>query len=100
MLIDDLAIGAVDMVKATRATSAGTRSALSAAFSPSGDKVRDGLRIAYRLDAGLNALTLRVVRASDGASVGSRALPGRSHGRHIYDWDGRLGGKRLPMARN
>ncbi len=96
VLIDDLAIGAVDMVKATRATSTGTRSALSAAFSPSGDKVRDGLRIAYRLDTGLDALTLRVVRASDGATIGSRALPGRSRGRHVYDWDGSLGGRRLP----
>ena len=96
VLIDDLAIGAVDLIKATRATSTGAPSALPAAFSPSGDKVRDGLRIAYRLDAGLDALTLRVVRASDGASVGSRALPGRSRGRHVYDWDGTLGGKRLP----
>ena len=96
VLIDDLAIGAVDLVKATGATSTGTPSALSAAFSPSGDKVRDGLRVAYRLDAGLDALTLRIVRASDGASVGSRALPGRSRGRHVYDWDGTLGGKRLP----
>ncbi len=96
VLIDDLAIGAVDLVKATQATSTGAPSALPAAFSPSGDKVRDGLRVAYRLDAGLDALTLRVVRASDGASVGSRALPGRSRGRHVYDWDGTLGGKRLP----
>ncbi len=96
VLIDDLAIGAVDLVRATKATSTGTPSTLPAAFSPSGDKVRDGLRVSYRLDAGLDALTLRVVRASDGASVGSRALPGRSRGRHVYDWGGTLGGKRLP----
>ena len=96
VLIDDLAIGAVDLVRATRARATGTPSAMSAAFSPSGDRVRDGLRVAYRLDARLDALTLRVIRASDGASVGSRALPGRSRGRHVYDWDGTLGGKRLP----
>ena len=96
VLVDDLAIGAVDVVKATRATSTGSPSTLPAAFSPSGDRVRDGLRIAYRLDAAVDALTLRVSGPAMAGSVGSRSLPGRARGRHLFDWDGTLGGKRLP----
>ncbi|MET1231553.1 MAG: FlgD immunoglobulin-like domain containing protein [Candidatus Limnocylindrales bacterium] len=96
VLVDDLGIGAVDTIRATKATSAGRPSTLPAAFSPSGDKARDGLRIAYRLDASLDALTLRILRQADGAPVGSRALPGRARGRHVFDWDGTLHGKRLP----
>ena len=96
VLVDDLAIGAVDAVKATKASSTGSPSTLAAAFSPGGDKVRDGLRVAYRLDAAVDALTLKVLRADDGASMGSRAMPGRARGKHVWDWDGTIGGKRLP----
>ena len=96
VLVDDLAIGAVDVVKATKATSTGSPSALPVAFSPGGDKVRDGLRLSYRLDAAVDALTLRVLRATDGTSVGSRTLPARSRGKHVFDWDGTIGGRRLP----
>ncbi len=96
VLVDDLAIGAVDAIKATKATSAGLPSRLPAAFSPSGDRVRDGLRIAYRLDAALDSLKLRILREADGSSVGIRALPGRARGKHVFDWDGKLAGRRLP----
>ena len=95
VLIGELAIGAVDAVKAAKATSTGLPSRLTAAFSPSSDKVRDGLRISYRLDATVDALSLRVLRASDGRVVGTRSLPGRARGRHVFDWDGALGGKRV-----
>jgi spore germination protein YaaH/flagellar hook assembly protein FlgD len=95
VLVDGLAIGAVDLVKATKATSTGRPSALPAAFSPSGDKVRDGLRIAYRLDAAVDALTLRVSRGSDGRFIGARSLPGLARGGHVFDWNGTIAGRRL-----
>ena len=37
-----------------------------------------------------------MLRAADGRPVGSRSLPGRARGRHVFDWDGAIGGRRLP----
>ncbi|MBA2557840.1 MAG: hypothetical protein H0V12_10940 [Chloroflexi bacterium] len=64
-------------------------------FSPNGDGSADMLRVGYRLHLGLDTLDL-VVRIPDGTALGSLSLPGRTHGDHVFDWDGRLNGLNVP----
>ncbi len=69
------------------------------AFSPDGDRSQDGLTLRWRNGAALDVLALRVLRAGDGAVLGSRSVPDRTRGAQAWTWDGSIGGKRLPDGR-
>ena len=68
-------------------------------FSPNRDGSEDGLALHWRNDAALSGLTLRVLRASDGAEIGHRSVPRLARGAQAFTWDGAIGGRTLPDGR-
>jgi spore germination protein YaaH/flagellar hook assembly protein FlgD len=84
-----------------RAASIGSASGAMAArsFSPNGDRSKDTLAIDWTNQGALDSLGLRVYR-SDGTLVGTVPLSGqRAAGARRVNWDGRVGGARLPNGR-
>jgi len=68
-------------------------------LTPNGDGIDDRLRLTWTNRRDLNGLTLRVFR-SDGRFIGSQTL-GRGKwaaGLRRFDWDGRVGGVRVPAG--
>ena len=68
-------------------------------LTPNGDGIDDQLRLTWTNRRDLNGLTLRVFR-SDGRFIGSQTL-GRGKwaaGLRRFDWDGRVGGVRVPAG--
>jgi spore germination protein YaaH/flagellar hook assembly protein FlgD len=94
--ITGLGAGAVHEASLTSATSTGTSTSGTRAFSPNGDGFFDALRLTYTLTRPLETLDLRAYRLSSRTLVGERALPGLGAGPHAYDWDGLLGGAAVP----
>jgi spore germination protein YaaH/flagellar hook assembly protein FlgD len=91
-----LGAGAVHEASLTSATSTGTSTSGIRAFSPNGDGTLDALRLTYTLTRPLDTLALRAYRLSSRALVGEVPLPGVGAGARAYDWDGTVGGTRLP----
>jgi len=68
-------------------------------LSPDGDGANDTLRIAWTNRRDLDRVSLRVYRAN-GTLLGSQWLGAgkRSAGPHVFAWDGRLEGRRVPSG--
>jgi spore germination protein YaaH len=70
----------------------------SRAFSPNGDAVRDTIRIGWTNAQTLDTLALNVYR-TDGTLAGTITLGNLGSGAQAWDWDGTIGGTRLPDGR-
>jgi hypothetical protein len=66
--------------------------------SPNGDGSGDTIRVRWTSTLALEALQLNVYR-SDGTLVGSRAIAALGAGAHAWDWNGQVGGTRVPDGR-
>ncbi len=67
-------------------------------FSPNGDGSEDALRLRWTNTVALGSLTLRVFRP-DGTSVGSVTVDDLGTGARTWDWNGRVGTKRVADGR-
>lgn len=79
----------------TASVGSGAGAARYRAFSPNGDGSRDRLTVAWTNTVAFDSMTFQVWRTS-GALAGSIALPNAGIGSQVFDWDGALGGTRLP----
>lgn len=66
-------------------------------LSPNGDGNQDVLRLSWANERAFDSLALRVFR-TDGSVAGSVSLGGTGSGSHGYDWDGRIGGVKVPAG--
>ena len=68
------------------------------AFSPNGDGSRDALALDWMNDRPFDHLALRVFSAG-GSLLGTLAVPAIDAGAAAFNWNGRIGGRRLPNGR-
>ena len=66
-------------------------------LSPNGDGTQDELRLSWTNERTFDSLALRVFRL-DGTVAGTVSLGGVGSGNHAYDWDGRIGGVKVPAG--
>lgn len=66
-------------------------------LSPNGDGIQDELRLSWTNHRNFDSLALRVFRL-DGTVAGTVALGDVGAGNHTYDWDGRIGGVKVPAG--
>jgi spore germination protein YaaH/flagellar hook assembly protein FlgD len=83
---DGSALGATAAARAARS------------FSPDGDGSEDMLRLRWTNGVSMDGLVLRVYRP-DGTVAGSTRVPDLAAGARAFDWNGKVGGSRLPDGR-
>ncbi|HUG29601.1 MAG TPA: glycosyl hydrolase family 18 protein [Candidatus Limnocylindria bacterium] len=66
-------------------------------LSPNGDGTQDELRLSWTNQRSFDSLALRVFRL-DGTVAGTVSLGGVGSGNRTYDWDGRVGGVKVPAG--
>jgi spore germination protein YaaH/flagellar hook assembly protein FlgD len=70
----------------------------SRSFSPDGDGSQDTLRLRWTNGVAMDDLVLKVHRP-DGTVAGSARIPDLAKGAQAFDWNGKVGGGRLPDGR-